>query len=243
MSNRKIPQKEKPQVSKKKVKSPPFSLKKVEAKTTNQSLTIDSFNRDFNLVLHGVAGTGKTFLSMWLAFKEVLAGKHQRVIIVRSIVPSRDMGFLPGTAGEKMAVYETPYQRICSELFGRGDAYEVLKQKKLVEFITTSHLRGTTLDDAIIIVEEIQNMNFEEISTILTRVGNNCQIILCGDIDQSDLYRNKYDTSGLIKIFDILELMESVSFIEFGTEDIVRSGFVKEFLTAKHQLKMNMEDF
>jgi phosphate starvation-inducible protein PhoH len=149
------------------------------------------------------------------------------------------MGFLPGSAGEKMAVYEIPYQKICSELLGRGDAYEILKQKGFIEFITTSHIRGTTLNNAVVIVDEIQNLTFEENSSVLTRIGDNCRVILCGDIDQTDLYRNKYDSSGIMEILNILELMPSVYFIEFTVDDIVRSGFVKEFLIAKQQLNLN----
>ena len=228
--------KEKLRMAKKKAKPVPeksFIMKKMDPKTQNQILTIDSFNENFNLVLHGVAGTGKTYISLWLALKEVLAGNYQKVTIIRSIVPSREMGFLPGTAGEKMAVYEIPYQKICSELFCRGDAYDILKGKFLIEFLTTSHLRGTTLTDTIIIVDEIQNMNFEELDTIITRTGNHCRVIFCGDIDQSDLYRSKYDKSGVPQFLDIIETCESFSFVEFDEEDIIRSGIVKEWIIAK----------
>jgi len=223
-------------MAKKRAKPAPdksFSLKKIEPKTRNQSEVVESFNENYNLVLHGVAGTGKTFLSLWLALKEVLAGNYQRVIIIRSVVPSRDMGFLPGTAGEKMAIYEIPYQKICAELFGRGDAYDILKTKFLVDFVTTSHLRGTTLNDAIIIVDEIQNMNFEELDTVITRTGNHCRIIFCGDIEQTDLYRSKYDKTGVPQFLDIIENCESFSFVEFEEEDIIRSGIVKEWIIAK----------
>ena len=224
--------------TKKKIKTKPgpdksFPMRKIEPKTPTQNAMIESFRSDYNLVLHGVAGTVKTFLSLWLGLQEVLNGKYQRVIIIRSIVPSRDMGFLPGTAGEKMAVYEAPYQKICSELFGRGDAYDILKQKMMIEFITTSHLRGTTLNDAVIIVDEIQNMNFEELDTVITRIGNRCRVVFCGDIDQTDLYRSKYDKTGVPQFLDIIENCESFSFIEFEEEDIVRSGIVKEWIVAK----------
>ena len=234
----KTPKKEITRMAKKRVKpvtekEKAFALKKVVPKTPNQSLTIDSFNNNFNLVLHGVAGTGKTFLALWLGLKEVLAGNYQKVIIVRSVVPSRDIGFLPGTAGEKMAIYELPYQNICSELFGRGDAYEILKQKFQLEFVTTSHLRGLTFNNAIIIVDEIQNLNIEEIDTVITRTGSKCRIIFCGDIDQTDLYRSKYDKTGVPQFLDIIENCESFSFVEFEEEDIVRSGIVKEWLVAK----------
>lgn len=216
-----------------------LTLKKIEPRTPNQQETVDAFNDDYNLVLHGVAGTGKTFLSLWIGLNEVMKGRYSKVIIVRSVVPSRDMGFLPGTANEKMAVYEAPYQKICSELFGRAGAYESLKNEHFIEFETTSHLRGLTLNDAIIIVDEIQNMNFEELDTVITRIGDRCRVIFCGDLDQSDLYRSKFDISGLPRFLDIIDKCESFSFVEFTAEDIVRSGIVKEWIIAK--LRYNEE--
>jgi phosphate starvation-inducible PhoH-like protein len=210
-----------------------FNLKEVEAKTKNQQETLDAFNEGDHLVLHGQAGTGKTFLALYLGIREILNRNYSKVIIIRSVVPSREIGFLPGTAGEKMAVYEMPYQSICSELLGRGDAYELLCQKGFMEFLTTSYLRGTTLNNAVIIVDEIQNMNFQEINTVITRVGNNCKLIFCGDEEQNDLYRSRFDKSGISDFLDIIETCSSFAFIEFTEEDIVRSGIVKEWLKAK----------
>lgn len=219
-----------------------FTLKRIIPKTSNQEDTLDSYNEGYNLLLHGVAGTGKTFLALWMGLNSILEEKYNKVIIVRSAVPSRDMGFLPGTAKEKAEVYETPYKSICSELFGRGDAYQILKTKGSIDFITTSHIRGITINNAVIIVEEFQNMNFQELDTIMTRVGNNCRIIFSGDIEQSDLNK-PHDMSGLPKFFKIIDKIwnkekpsESFDIIEFGIEDIVRSGLVKRYITAKHEL-------
>lgn len=219
-------------------------MKKVVAKTPNQQETIESYNDGFNLLLHGVAGTGKTYLSLYLGLQDVIADKYQKVVIIRSVVPSRDMGFLPGNVKEKSAMYEAPYQAICSELFGRGDAYEILKMKGGIEFLSTSHLRGTTLNNAVIIVDEFQNMNFQELDTVITRIGNNCRVIFSGDIEQTDL-RKPHDKSGLPEFVEIIseiweedetgEPIPELSFIsiEFGQEDIVRSGIVKGYIKAK----------
>ena len=223
-------------------------LKRVAAKTPNQQETVEAYLDGYNLLLHGVAGTGKTYLSLYLGLQDVIADKFQKVVIIRSVVPSRDMGFLPGNAKEKSAMYEAPYQAICSELFGRGDAYEILKLKGGIEFVSTSHLRGTTLHNAVVIVDEFQNMNFQELDTVITRIGNNCRVIFSGDIEQSDLSK-PYDKSGLPEFVKIIgEIWEEdeesgdpipeLSFvsIEFGPGDIVRSGIVKGYIKAKAEL-------
>jgi phosphate starvation-inducible protein PhoH len=160
-------------------------------------------------------------------------------MIIRSIVSSRDVGFLPGTIKEKMAVYEEPYRGIFSELFGRGDAYEVLKNKGIVEFCSTSYLRGTTLNNTFVILDEFQNCNYEEIRTILTRLGKNTRIFLCGDTRQNDLYRSKYDVSGMEEIVSVLETMKEFDIIDFGVEDIVRSDIVKSFIIAEEEYLKN----
>lgn len=227
-----------------------LSMKRVVAKTPNQQETVDAYLEGFNLMLHGVAGTGKTYLSLYLGLQDVFAGKFHKVVIVRSVVPSRDMGFLPGNAKEKSAMYEAPYQSICNELFGRGDAYEILKQKGTIEFVSTSHLRGTTLHNAVVVVDEFQNMNFQELDTVITRIGNGCRVVFSGDIEQSDLTK-PHDRSGLpefVKIIDEIweedddqEPIPELSFvaIEFGPGDIVRSGIVKGYIRAKAALGLS----
>lgn len=219
-----------------------FTLKKIQPKTPNQQETVDAYQEGYHLLLHGVAGTGKTFLSLWLGLTDVMAGKYEKVIIIRSVVPSRDMGFLPGTAQEKSAVYELPYQAICTELFGRGDAYNTLKTREVIQFLTTSHIRGTTIHDAVVIVDELQNLNFEELDTVITRIGENCKVILSGDVEQTDLYRSKYDVSGLPDFMDIIYAMDSFEIIEFEEEDIVRSGLVKDYIIAKRRFEQENED-
>ena len=205
-----------------------LTLQEIEPLTKNQVLAFDSEN---NLVLHGIAGTGKTFISCYLAFDDMIKGLYKQLIIIRSAVPTRDIGFLPGTEKEKASVYEDPYKNIAVELFQRGDAYDILKQKSLVHFMTTSYIRGITLKNAVIIIDECQNMSFHELDSIITRVGEDCRVIFCGDFRQADLQKN-----GLQDFIRILKAMNSFDLVEFEIKDIVRSGFVRDYITAKTDL-------
>lgn len=218
----------------KQVKRPSLELRIIQPKTKNQELVFDFFKTN-NLVLHGIAGTGKTFISMYLALDEVLnKDKYKKLYVFRSAVPSRDVGFQPGNLREKMRVYEEPYVSTVDELFNDRTAYDLLKSKNLFEFVSTSYTRGITLNDCIVIVDEIQNMNGGELSTLATRVGNNCKIIFSGDLRQTDL-DGKYTSqkTGLPEFLAVVKRMKSVRTVEFEVEDIVRSGFVKEFIIAK----------
>lgn len=213
-----------------------FELRHIRPLTANQQRVFDAYYAGQNLMLHGYAGTGKTFLSSYLALRDVLENDlYKRLVIIRSVVPSRDMGFLPGTEKQKAEVYEQPYQEICDDLFGRGDGWRILKMKKLVEFTTTSFLRGTTFNDSIIIVDECNNMNFQEIDTIMTRIGQNSRIIFCGDYRQSDLHK-PHDKTGIKELMAITQRMPSFDHIEFNVEDIVRSGVVKEYIIQKTEM-------
>jgi len=211
-----------------------LKLKEIAPKTTNQEKIFKEFFNNKNLLIHGLPGTGKSFLSLYLALNELEKFKeHKSVTIIRSIVPSRDMGFLPGSIKEKSKVYEAPYVGICAELFGRGDAYEILKQKGQINFETSSFLRGVTMDNMIIIVDECQNMTYHELCTIVTRLGKNSKVIFCGDYRQTDL---KYDDerSGVFHFMKIIAIMKRhFSTIEMEIDDIVRSGLVKEFIIRK----------
>ena len=215
-----------------------LSLKHFDPLTANQKLTFQNFNGK-NLMLHGMAGTGKSFISLYLSLKEVIKtdSQYKKVVIVRSVVPTRDMGFLPGNNKEKAKVYEAPYYAICTELFGRGDAYEVLKSRGLVDFISTSFIRGVTLNDCIIVVDEIANLTLHELDSVITRVGKNCKIVFCGDFRQSDFTREQ-DRNGLKDFMKIIERMKSFEFIEFDENDIVRSSMVKEYIIVKTRLKI-----
>jgi phosphate starvation-inducible protein PhoH len=205
-----------------------LEISEVEPLTRNQVRAFESNN---DLILHGVAGTGKTFVACYLAFDDMAKKEYEKLVIIRSAVPTRDIGFLPGNEKEKASVYEEPYKDIAIDIFGRGDAYQILKTKGLVEFMTTSFIRGITLRNATIVIDECQNMSFHELDSIITRVGQGCRVILCGDFRQSDL-----KNSGMSEFFAILEYMQCFDFIEFGIEDIVRSDFVKQYIIAKTEL-------
>lgn len=213
----------------------PSELRTFEPLTANQGKFFDAYTRgDYFIMLTGSAGTGKSFIACYKAIQEVYdkTSSFKRVVIVRSAVQSRDVGFTPGSLEEKMSLYEQPYMQIYHTLFNRRDAYEALKESGKIEFISTSFIRGCTFDDSIVIVDECQNMNWEELSTIITRVGNRSKIIFCGDYKQSDLYRKKGDMSGLHKFHGVAKTMNSFTNVEFSTDDIVRSSLVKDWLIA-----------
>ena len=211
-----------------------FHLKNVEPLTNNQKLSFEAYANNKHLMLHGIAGTGKSFISLYLALNQVLAesSPYKKIVIIRSVVPTREMGFLPGTTKEKTKVYEAPYYAIFSELFGRGDAYEYFKSKNLVEFISTSFIRGITLNDCIVIVDEIANMTGHELDSVITRIGKNCRIMFCGDFRQSDFVKDS-DKSGLADFISIVRSMKHFEFIDFKREDIVRSSVVKSYIIEK----------
>ena len=194
------------------IRTPNFDIKTVKPLTENQRHTFDAFREGKHLMLHGMAGTGKTFLSMYLALEDLMSGEsdQEMIYIVRSVVPTRDMGFLPGSQKEKMKVYEAPYQAICTELFGRGDAYDILKQKNAVEFMSTSFVRGITMNNCTVIVDEINNMTFHELDSVITRIGKNCRIIFCGDFRQSDLTKDQ-EKNGLKEFMKVVSKLSVVS--------------------------------
>lgn len=211
-------------------------LKTIQPLTENQKRFFETYPSTNLILLHGVAGTGKTYIALYKALEDAMAkvAPQKKVIVVRSAVPSREIGHLPGDEKEKTEVYQQPYVEICADLFGKRDAYQRLKEQHVVEFMITSFIRGITLDDSIIIVDECQNMTDMELNSIITRVGNRSKIIFCGDFRQTDLYK-KQDMSGLKKFMVIADMMPSVKTVEFDVEDIVRSSLVKEYIIARMQ--------
>lgn len=218
-------------------------MKTFDPLTENQRIFFDAYKRgDYFIALHGVAGTGKTFCAMYKALEEVLdkSNPFEKIIVVRSAVQSREIGHLPGDVSEKMEIYQQPYRQICDTLFARKDAWDRLEEQGHVEFISTSFIRGMSFDDAIIIVDEMQNMNFEEIDTVMTRVGYRSKIIWCGDYRQTDL-RKSGDKTGILKFFDIAMHMNAFTRVEFTAADIVRSSLVRDYIIAKLKYEDKIE--
>lgn len=207
--------------------------------TANQKKAFDAWDDGDNLILAGSAGTGKTFIALYMALEELLDPDSffRKVIIIRSIVPTRDIGFLPGTMEEKKEVYTIPYKNICSELFGDKTAWNKLITAKQIEFESTSFIRGSTFDDSIIIVDEMQNLTFHELDSVITRVGQNSKIIFCGDYKQSD-FKFKDEKDGLFKFMTIIEHMKDFSTVQFNWDDIVRSGMVRDYIMTKEMLEI-----
>ena len=212
----------------------------VEPITDNQKVLFDSYAAGKNLVAYGAAGTGKTFVTLYNAIKDVLddSTPYERIYIVRSLVATREIGFLPGDYEDKSDIYQVPYKHMVKYMFQMpSDAdfemlYGNLKSQDTIKFWSTSFLRGTTLDHSIILVDEFQNLNFHELDSIITRVGENSKIMFCGDATQSDLVKTN-DRNGIVDFMNVLRKMPSFDIIEFGIDDIVRSGLVKEYIVAK----------
>jgi phosphate starvation-inducible protein PhoH and related proteins len=212
----------------------------LEPITKNQSLVFEAFKKDYSIIMSGSAGSGKTFLSIYMAMEQVLDKNtpYDKLIIVRSVVPTRDIGFLPGTQEEKELAYVLPYISIMEELFGDKLAYEKLVSQGALQFITTSYIRGITLRNAIVVVDEMQNLNFHELDSVITRIGDNCRFIMAGDYYQSD-FEKKNDKDGILKFLNILDSMKMFKHIEFTWQDIVRSDLVREYIVTKEMLESN----
>ena len=220
-------------------------LVNIEPITDNQKKLFDSYANEKHIIAYGCAGTGKTFITLFNALKEVLDENtpYEKIYIVRSLVSTREIGFLPGDHEDKSSYYQIPYKHMVRYMFSMpSDAdfemlYGNLKSQETIKFWSTSFLRGTTLDNAIVIVDEYQNLNFHELDSIITRIGENSRIMFCGDASQSDLTKTN-DRNGIVDFMDILRKMSSFDIIEFGIEDIVRSGLVKEYIIAKMEAGM-----
>jgi predicted ribonuclease YlaK len=215
----------------------------IEPLTDNQRKLFESYDAGKHLVAHGVAGSGKTFLCLFKALQDVLSEytPYEKIYIVRSLVPTREIGFLPGSHEDKASLYQIPYKNMVKYMFQMpSDAdfemlYGNLKAQETISFWSTSFIRGTTLDNCIIIVDELENLNFHELDSIITRVGENTKILFCGDASQSDLIRQN-EKNGVVDFMKILRQMPSFDIIEFEVADVIRSGLIKEYIITKMEL-------
>ncbi len=220
-------------------------LRDIEALTPNQQKLFEAYASNNNLVAYGCAGTGKTFITLYNALKDVLDQEtpYEKIYIVRSLVATREIGFLPGDHEDKSTLYQIPYKHMVKYMFEMPTEadfemlYGNLKAQDTIDFWSTSFIRGTTFDKTIVIVDEFQNLNYHELDSIMTRVGEQSKIMFCGDATQSDLVKQN-ERNGIVDFMRILRLMPSVDVIEFGVEDIVRSGLVKEYILAKLELNL-----
>ena len=218
-------------------------MRDIEPLTDNQRLLFEAYAKNQNLVAYGVAGTGKTFITLYNALKDVLdpSTPYEKVYIVRSLVATREIGFLPGDHDDKSYLYQIPYKHMVKYMFEMPSEadfnmlYGNLKAQDTIDFWSTSFIRGTTFDKTIVIVDEFQNLNYHELDSIMTRVGSQSKIMFCGDASQSDLIKTN-ERNGIIDFMQILRIMSSVDVIEFGVDDIVRSGLVKEYILAKLEI-------
>ena len=215
----------------------------IEPITPNQTTAFAHYNEGKNLFLYGAAGTGKTFITLYMALKQVLdpLTPYNKVVLVRSLVSTREIGFLPGDHEDKSALYQIPYKNMVKYMFelASDNDFEMLwgnlKAQESVTFWSTSFIRGTTLDGSIVIVDESQNLNFHELDSIITRVGEDTKIMFCGDVAQTDLIRTN-EKNGILDFQKIITMMPEFALVEFGVDDIVRSGLVKSYITSKHTL-------
>ena len=220
-------------------------LRDIEPLTENQQKLFESYSEGKNIIAYGAAGTGKTFITLYNALCDVLdpSTPYEKIYIVRSLVSTREIGFLPGDHEDKSTLYQIPYKNMVKYMIELPSAadfemlYGNLKAQETISFWSTSFIRGTTFDRAIIIVDEFQNLNFHELDSIMTRVGENTKIMFCGDATQTDLIKQN-ERNGIVDFMRVLRLMSSIDIIEFGVEDIVRSGLVKEFILAKMELNL-----
>ena len=246
-----MPVKEKKQPSmvgltKRQMKRKPINsgyLTQIKPLTPSQEKVFDAFSKQKNLYLYGAAGTGKTFIGMYLALQEILneQSSYDKLYIVRSLVPTREIGFLPGDHEDKAELYQIPYQNMVRYMFKMPDdasfdmLYANLKAQQTISFWSTSFLRGTTLDNSIVLVDESQNLNFHELDSIITRLGVNTKIIFAGDAAQTDLVKTN-ERNGILDFMKIIQGMDEFEMVEFGIQDIIRSGLVKSYLINKLNL-------
>lgn len=212
------------------------NMRDIKPITDSQIEAYEQWEKGRNLILSGAAGSGKTFIALYLALQELIKNRKKRLVILRSVVPTRDIGFLPGTQEEKEAAYLTPYIGVISEIFKNNPTlFTSFLKNGTIEFLTTSYIRGITLKDAIVVVDEFQNCNFHELDSIITRIGKGSRVIFSGDYYQSD-FTNRKEKEGIGEFLKIIESLKHFKKVEFTWKDCVRSGMVRDYLMTKEKM-------
>tara|TARA_B110000503_G_C7163142_1_gene420602 strand:- start:1673 stop:2392 length:720 start_codon:yes stop_codon:yes gene_type:complete len=214
-------------------------LRTFQPLSDNQGVFFDSYKvGEYFMMLSGSAGTGKSFIALYKALEEVMdkGNSFNQVLIVRSAVQTRDVGFLKGSLEEKTSLYEEPYVQICATLFNRKDAYQRLKEQGFIEFTTTTAMRGMSFDNSVVILDECQNCTFQELDTVVTRIGHQSKILFVGDTGQNDLTKKSSEVTGMPIFIQIASSMKEFVRIHFTSADIVRSSLVKSYIIAKENL-------
>lgn len=213
-------------------------MKVVRPMTANQEIAFNHWYASYerHLALLGSAGTGKSFLAIAMGILDVMDPQtpQKKMIIVRSLAQGRQIGALPGSLEEKQGPTFSIYNTIFADLFGRSDTLANMVLAEVVQLVDTSHIRGATWNNAIVVVDEITSMNDHEVDTVMTRIGEDSRVIICGDQKQSDLVTsaNKADKHNYQKFLTTIERMPSIDIVKFTFDDIVRSGFVKDWIIA-----------
>jgi len=177
----------------------------------------------------GPAGTGKTYLAVACALRALKAREVSRIVLTRPVVEAGEkLGFLPGDLYEKVHPYLKPLYDGFFEMLG-PDKFRLWRNDELIEIVPLAYMRGRTLENAFIILDEAQNTSIEQMKMFLTRMGNGSRIVVTGDVTQVDLTDGR---SGLILIEDILKGVKDASFIHFHEEDVVRHPLVKQIIRA-----------
>lgn len=216
-----------------------YLSKDVKPLTEAQRQMMFALDQDMSVVAHGSAGTGKSFIACYKALQRLVNKDIEKIVIIRSAVQVRSVGFLPGNVDEKNEVFSIPYRQIINDLFDNGSAWDILTKKGIVQFINTSFVRGITLDNCFVIIDEISSMNWHELNSVVTRAGENCQMVFCGDIKQTDLIMNKNDVTGFPTFMKVINNMpDYFDVIQFYPQDIVRSGLVKKFIMVCEDLNV-----
>jgi phosphate starvation-inducible protein PhoH and related proteins len=204
--------------------------KQIAPKTINQKRYVDSIRRNTVTFGIGPAGTGKTFLAVALAAAALSRGDVNRIILTRPAVEAGErLGFLPGDLMAKIDPYLRPLFDALHDMLEAEKVASFLERGQ-IEVAPLAFMRGRTLNDSFIILDEAQNTTPEQMKMILTRLGFNSRMVVTGDVTQIDL--PKQDASGLVVVADILEGIDGIDFVRFGGEDVVRHRLVQRIVEA-----------